>query len=107
MCDVSTHHDKLMAYLGLVPSERSTGKQVRRGNITKAGNPRVRRAPTEDTWTYRYPARLSRPLQIRQERLPKAVREIAWKAQVRLCVRYRRLMATGKRQILGDNRDRT
>ena len=54
----------------------------------------------EGAWTYRYPARLSRPLQIRQENLPKAVREIAWKAQVRLCARYRRLMATGKRQTL-------
>ena len=91
---------QLMAYLGLVPSERSTGELVRRGNITKAGNPRARRVLIEGAWTYRYPARLSRPLQIRQENLPKAVREIAWKAQVRLCARYRRLMATGKRQTL-------
>lgn len=91
---------QLMAYIGLVPSERSTGELVRRGNITKAGNPRARRVLIEGAWTYRYPARLSRPLQIRQEGLPKAVREIAWKAQVRLCARYRRLMATGKRQTL-------
>ena len=91
---------QLMAYLGLVPSERSTGELVRRGNITKAGNPRAWRVLIEGAWTYRYPARLSRPLQIRQESLPKAVREIAWKAQVRLCARYRRLMATGKRQTL-------
>src|ERR1700759_4232903 len=89
-----------MAYLGLVPSERSTGELVRRGNITKAGNPRAQRVLIEGAWTYRYPARVSRPLQIRQENLPKAVREIAWKAQVRLCARYRRLMATGKRQTL-------
>jgi transposase len=82
-----------MAYLGLVPSERSTGEQVRPGSITKARNPRAGRVPIEGTWTYRYPARLSRPLQLRQESLPKVVRAIAWKAQVRLCARYRRLMA--------------
>jgi len=49
---------QLMAYLGLVPSERSTGEQVRRGSITKAGNPRARRVLIEGAWTYRYPARL-------------------------------------------------
>ena len=91
---------QLMAYLGLVPSERSTGEQVRRGSITKAGNPRARRVLIEGAWTYRYPARLSRPLQVRQESLPDVVRAIAWKAQVRLCARYRRLMAAGKRQTL-------
>jgi transposase len=89
-----------MAYLGLVPSERSTGEQVRRGSSTKAGNPRARRVLIEGAWTYRYPARLSRPLQVRQESLPEVVRAIAWKAQVRLCARYRRLMAAGKRQTL-------
>ena len=55
---------QLMAYLGLVPSERLTGEQVRRGSITKAGNPRARRVLIEGAWTYRYPARLSRPLQV-------------------------------------------
>src|SRR5215216_1059969 len=88
---------QLMAYLGLVPSERSTGEQVWRGSITKAGNPRARRVLVEGAWTYRCPARLSRPLQLRLEGLPKAVREIAWKAQVRLCTRYRRLIAAGKK----------
>src|SRR4051794_41889419 len=90
-----------MAYLGLVPSERSTGEQVWRGSITKAGNPRARRVLVEGAWTYRYPARLSRPLQVRQESLPTVVRAIAWKAQLRLCARYRRLMAAGKRQTRG------
>jgi len=66
----------------------------------KAGNPRARRVLIEGAWTYRYPARLSRPLQVRQESLPEVVRAIAWKAQVRLCARYRRLMAAGKRQTL-------
>src|SRR3954453_14956423 len=91
---------QLMAYLGLVPSERSTGAQVWRGSITKAGNPRARRVLIEGAWTYRYPARLSRPLQVRQESLPTVVRAIAWKAQLRLCARYRRLMAAGKRQTV-------
>jgi transposase len=91
---------QLMAYLGLVPSERSTGAQVWRGSITKAGNPRARRVLIEGAWTYRYPARLSRTLQVRQESLPTVVRAIAWKAQLRLCARYRRLMAAGKRQTV-------
>src|SRR4051794_4257927 len=91
---------QLMAYLALVPSERSTGAQVWRGPITKAGNPRAHRVLIEGAWTYRYPARLSRPLQVRQESLPTVVRAIAWKAQLRLCARYRRLMAAGKRQTV-------
>jgi transposase len=91
---------QLMAYLGLVPSERSTGDLVRRGSITKAGNPRARRVLVEGAWTYRFPARVSRPLEVRQESLPQIIRDIAWKAQVRLCARYRRLMALGKRQTL-------
>jgi transposase len=91
---------QLMAYLGLVPSERSTGERVWRGSITKAGNPRARRVLIEGAWTYRFPARMSRLLQERQARLPKIVREIAWKAQVRLCGRYRKLMAAGKRQTV-------
>jgi transposase len=89
-----------MAYLGLVPCESSTGERVRRGGITKAGNTRVRRVLIEGAWTYRFPARMSRLLQERQEGLPAAVRAIAWKAQVRLCARYRRLMAAGKRQTV-------
>jgi transposase len=91
---------QLMAYLGLVPSERSTGERVRRGSITKAGNTRARRVLIEGAWTYRFPARMSRLLQERQDGLPKIVRETAWKAQVRLCGRYRRLMAAGKRQTV-------
>ena len=88
---------QLMAYLGLVPSESSTGEQVRRGGITKAGNGRARRVLIEGAWTYRFPARKSRLLEERQAGLPKAVRDIAWKAQLRLCGRYRKLMARGKR----------
>jgi transposase len=89
-----------MAYLGLVPSESSTGERVRRGSITKAGNTRVRRGLIEGAWTYRFPVRMSRLLQERQEGVPEIVRAIAWKAQLRLCARYRRLMAAGKRQTV-------
>ena len=91
---------QLMAYLGLVPSERSTGERVRRGSITKAGNARARRVLIEGAWTYRYPARMSRLLHERQNGVPTAVRAIAWKAQVRLCGRYRKLIAAGKRQTV-------
>src|SRR5690606_36552614 len=80
----------LMAFLGLVPSERSTGETVKRGGLTLAGNRRARRVLVEGAWAYRYPARVTDPIRVRLEGLPKAVREIAWKAQVRLCARYRR-----------------
>src|SRR5208283_3599452 len=91
---------QLMAYLGLVPSESSTGERVRRGNITKSGNRRARRVLIEGAWGYRFPARISSTLQQRLNGLPKSVREIAWKAQVRLCGRYRKLMANGKRRTV-------
>jgi transposase len=91
---------QLMAYLGLVPCEHSTGERIRRGSITKTGNSRARRVLVEGAWTYRFPARMSRLLQERQDGLSKAVRDIAWKAQVRLCRRYRKLMANGKRQTV-------
>lgn len=87
---------KLMAYLGLVPSEHSSGPTVKRGSITKTGNSHVRRALTEAAHAYHYPARESRVLLARLEGLPQEVREIAWKAQLRLCGRFRKLMARGK-----------
>jgi transposase len=91
---------QLMAYLGLVPSENSTGDRVRRGSITKAGNRRARRALIEGAWAYRFPARISSHLQDRLTGLPKGIRDIGWKAQIRLCGRYRRLMAKGKRRTV-------
>jgi transposase len=87
---------KLMSYLGLTPSEYSSGASRRQGGITKAGNGHARRALVEGAWAYRYPAKVSRHLQLRLERVPPEVRTIAWKAQVRLCQRYRRLSARGK-----------
>lgn len=88
---------KLMSFLGLVPAESSTGDTVRRKGLTLAGNRRARRALVEAAWTYRYPARVSETLRARIEGLPKPVRDIAWKAQLRLCARYRRLSAAGKK----------
>jgi transposase len=87
---------QLMAYLGLVPSEHSSGGTVKRGGITKTGNGHVRRALTEAAHAYRYPARESRVLLARLEGLPQEVREISWKAQIRLCGRFRKLMARDK-----------
>src|SRR5262249_53162133 len=80
---------QLMAYLGLVPSEHSSGASVRRGGLTKpapggeqgAGNSAVRRLLIEAAWCYRFAPRLSRELLLRQEELPKAIRDIAWKGQ--------------------------
>jgi transposase len=88
---------QLMAFLGLVPSERSTGESVRRAGLTLAGNRRARRVLVEGAWTYRYPARVSETLRPRLEGLPKTIRDIAWKAQIRLCARYRRLVGAGKK----------
>jgi transposase len=88
---------KLMSYLGLTPSEYSSGASRRQGGITKAGNGPARRALVEGAWAYRYPAKVSRHLQLRLEKVPTEVRAIAWKAQVRLCKRYRLLSARGKR----------
>ena len=92
---------QLMAYLGLVPSEHSSGQSVRRGGITKAGNGEARRVMVEAAWTYRMKARISRARLGRMEGLAKPVRDIAWKAQVRLCARYRRLSAAGKPANVG------
>jgi transposase len=88
---------QLMSFLGLVPAESSTGQTVRRKGLTLAGNRRARRVLVEAAWTYRYPARVGEGLRVRLEGLPKAVRDIAWKAQVRLCARYRQLSGTGKK----------
>lgn len=88
---------QLMAYLGLVPSERSTGDSVRRGSITKAGNGRVRHMLIESAWTYRHPPRVGAKKLYKLQQASPAVREIAWKAQTRLTARYRALSAKGKK----------
>jgi transposase len=87
---------QLMAYLGLVPSERSTGESVKRGSITKAGNGRARRVLVEAAWAYRHPPRVGYEKQALVSAAPRPAREIAWKAQVRLCKRFRTLSRKGK-----------
>ena len=87
---------QLMAYLGLVPSEYSTGDAIKRGGITKTGNGHARKALIEAAWAYRMQPRVSRILLKRQQGLPDQVCRIAWKTQLRLCARFRRLAAKGK-----------
>jgi transposase len=87
---------QLMAYFGLVPGEQSSGETVRRGGITKTGNTHARRALVEGAWAYRMKPRVGRHKVDRIEALPKVIRDIGWKAQIRLCTRYRRLSARGK-----------
>jgi len=87
---------QLMSYLGLIPSEPTTGERRPQGSLTKTGNSHARRVLVEGAWAYRYPAKVSRHLQLRLEKVPKAIQDISWKAQVRLCKRYRRLVARGK-----------
>ena len=90
------HPRKLMAYLGLVPSENSSGDKRKLGKITKCGNGRARRLLIEGAQTYKHKANISTELQKRQEGLSKEIVDIAWQAQLRLCRRYQRLMQKGK-----------
>ena len=87
---------QLMHYLGLTPSEYSSGARRQQGSMTKTGNTHARHALVEGAWASRYPAKVSRHLQLRLEKLPTAIQAISGKAQVRLCKRYRPLMAKGK-----------
>lgn len=87
---------QLMAYLGLVPSEHSSGNTKHQGGITKTGNSHVRRVLVEAAWAYRFPARKSEVIQRRAEKASPEVQSIAWDAQKRLCGRYRHLIHAGK-----------
>jgi len=100
------HPRELMAFLGLVSSEHSSGPSVRRGAITKAGNPHVRRLLAEAAWAYQGIPRVGRQHLYRQEQLPKVVCDIAWKAQLRLTARFKRLVARGKAKTQGRHGDR-
>jgi transposase len=84
---------ELMGFLGLIPSEYTSGSTRRQGPITRTGNSHARRVLVEAAWNYRFPARMSETLQRRQEGRPKALRDIAWRAQLRLAQRYRHLSA--------------
>ena len=87
---------KLMSYVGLTPSEDSSGDRVRRGAITKAGNSGLRRLLVEAAWSYRHTPREAYRLKKRAEGVAPGVRKIAFDAQVRLHGRYKRLLARGK-----------
>ena len=90
---------QLMAYLGLVPSEDSSGNRQKRGGITKTGNGHVRRVLVESSWSYRMPARKTAHLRRKAEKASEAVQAIAWKAQKRLCSRYWHLTQKGKLKV--------
>jgi len=90
------HPKALMAYLGLVPSEYSSGNTRHQGPITKTGNRHARRILVEAAWTYRFNPRVSRTIEVRQQGQPKSIRDIAWKAQLRLSYRFRKLNAGHK-----------
>ena len=91
---------QLMAYLGLIPSEHSSGDKQRKGSITKTGNSHVRKALVEAAQAYRLPARKSRAIQKRQEGVSEKICDISWKAQYRLCGRYKKLAGRGKNSNL-------
>jgi transposase len=89
------HPRKLMGYLGLVPSEHSSGERTSRGSITKTGNAHARRLLTEAAWSYRFKARIGREALARQESLSEPIRTTAWKAQLRLTQRFAALRDRG------------
>mgnify|MGYP000977456914 FL=1 len=84
---------QLMAYVGLVPGEHSSGPKRRQGSITKAGNSAVRRMLVEVAWHYREGPRVSPIIAKRHDGLPTAITDIAWKAQTRLHAKFKRLLA--------------
>lgn len=89
------HPRKLMGYLGLVPSEHSSGERLSRGSITKTGNAHARRLLTEAAWNYRFAARIGRRALQRQEGLSEELRAVGWKAQLRLSKRFAMLKSRG------------
>lgn len=90
------HPRHLMAYLGLVPREHSSGQTRRQGAITRTGNRHARCILVEAAWSYRHRPCLSREIAARQVGLSPAVIKIAWDAQKRLCRRFRHLLERGK-----------
>ncbi|MCB4757274.1 MAG: IS110 family transposase [Elusimicrobia bacterium] len=91
-----SHPRQVMSYLGLVPSEYSSGDHRRQGAITKTGNVHVRRLLTEAAWAYIRGPKVSPIIRQRQQDLPQPIIDIAWKAQLRLCKKYRRMVLRGK-----------
>lgn len=91
-----SHPSRFMAWLGLVPSEHSSGATRRQGPITRCGNRWARTLLVEAAWAYRYNAKVSGIIERRAENIDPAIRDLAWKAQLRLSRKYRRLIARGK-----------
>jgi hypothetical protein len=89
-----------MSFIGIVPSESSSGQKRRQGAITRTGNEGCRRAVIEAAWQYRLPARVTPHIRKRQHGQPKAVVEIAWKAQLRLCERFQDLLRKRKKSVV-------
>lgn len=87
---------QLMAYLGLVPSEHSSGSRRRQGHITLTGNTHARRILVESAWCYRFPARQTAHLRRKADKASDEAKAIAWRAQKRLCARYSDLSRAGK-----------
>ncbi len=90
------HPRQLMAWFGVTPSEHSSGGKRRQGSITKTGNSYACKLLVEAAWSYRHPAKVGREIQQRHEGLPKSIVDRAWDVQIRLCQRYRKLVARGK-----------
>lgn len=91
----------LMSYLGLVPSEASSGEKRRQGSITKSGSGHARRLLVEAAWHYRLPPRRSKALRSRQEGQPPEAVTVSWAAQQRLHRTWRRLdERRGKRRTV-------
>jgi len=89
------HPKKLMAYLGLVPSEESSGDKRRQGSITKCGNSHARWMLVESAGSYRLPPKISKALSKRQEHLSRDVRALSWRVQNRLSKRWYKLSMRG------------
>jgi transposase len=88
---------QLSSYFGLIPGEHSSGNTIKRTGITKTGNSEARRVLIQGAWCYRFPARVTKQKEPQLTTAEKAIRDVAWRAQVRLCSRYRRFIAGGKK----------
>ncbi|MDO6766188.1 transposase [Agarivorans sp. 1_MG-2023] len=86
----------LMNFVGLTPSEYSSGNRQKQGGITKCGNTHARRILIEAAWAYRFSPKVSRELQIRQQDQSLNLQRRSWEAQLRLCRRFAQLKHRGK-----------
>lgn len=94
------HPEQLMSYLGVVPSEHSSGSRRRQGSITKSGSQHARRLLVEAAWHYRQPPRVSEPLRRRQAGVDPVIVALSWKTQRRLHNVWSRMEERGKRRTI-------